>query len=570
MANFKKTEDYTFAKLCKTFSRFEIPNFQRPYSWKNKQLQDFFNSIVENDKEYFIGNIVSVDHNPLKIIDGQQRLTTISLLLLAIRDLYLEISPKNKTEETIIEQREKSINAYLLYEDLDNVPAKIHKRLCLGKDKYQSVYEAITDDKIDQIDIKELGDNEKRILSNYNILKKITNEYISNSKIDRLEEILGKTLSLQIILIVCENDNDIYRIFEGFNSTGLGLSVADLVKNSVLMQSGDNIDIQNNVETSWLEMENLFESSNVSKFPKFLRHQWISENGYILMSNLFTQIKEEKIKNKSAKQILDYVNNLEDEAKIYLGIMYEQHEKLLNIDKKLLDIFKKFRFLRNDQVYEVLLAYYKAYKNKKIKQSSLQKYLKKIWIFVLRSRFISINPSEYEKIFASHCKNIVQVKDNKEFSKYFNIFIDKLKPLVRDDEQFIENFVSDVAYGNENKLIKETLIEIILQENKNIAVRDPEIEHILPKEPKKWNLTKTETREYINRLGNLTLLFEGDNKDVGNEKLDIKIKIYNNSGININKEISKKWKDIFKNDWQKAIDDRSIEIANKISKIWRL
>jgi hypothetical protein len=164
----------------------------------------------------------------------------------------------------------------------------------------------------------------------------------------------------------------------------------------------------------------------------------------------------------------------------------------------------------------------------------------------------------------------VQVKDNKEFSKYFNIFIDKLKPLVRDDEQFIENFVSDVAYGNENKLIKETLIEIILQENKNIAVRDPEIEHILPKEPKKWNLTKTETREYINRLGNLTLLFEGDNKDVGNEKLDIKIKIYNNSGININKEISKKWKDIFKNDWQKAIDDRSIEIANKISKIWRL
>jgi len=65
-------------------------------------------------------------------------------------------------------------------------------------------------------------------------------------------------------------------------------------------------------------------------------------------------------------------------------------------------------------------------------------------------------------------------------------------------------------------------------------------------------------------------LFEGDNKDAGNEELDVKIKIYNNSGVDINKDIAKKWKDIFKNDWKKAIDKRSIEIASKISKIWKL
>lgn len=570
MAKFNKTEDYTFAKFCKTFNRFEIPNFQRPYSWKNKQLQDFFNSIVENKERYFIGNIVAVDGNPLKIIDGQQRLTTISILLCAIRDLFLEIDPKDEEEKTFIEQREASINAYLFFADLDERPASVYKRLFLGKRKYRSVFGKIIDGTINDVDLSTFGDNEKRIVKGYNILKKLLSDFISNSKIDRLEQVLQKTLSLQIILIVCDSDNDIYSIFEGFNSTGLGLSVADLIKNAVLRQSDTDIDIQNNVETAWLEMEELFEATSTSKFPKFLRHQWISEGGYILMSNLFGEIKDKKINNKSPKEILEYISILTNDAKIYIGIMYKQYEKFLDIDDDVLQLFKKFRFLRNDQVYEILLAYYKAYKSKKLRKATLQKYLKQIWIFVLRSRFISINPSNYEKIFAKHCEEVVNVNDSKEFSRYFNIFIDKLKKLVEDDKQFIENFVSDIKYDNDNKLITEVFFEIMENENSGIQLKNPEIEHILPQSPKKWRLQKSEIREYVNNIGNLTLLFEKDNKDAKNETIDVKAKIYKNSSFNVTQEICSIWKKQFKDDWQKAIDERGIEIVTRISKIWKL
>lgn len=570
MANFKETKDYTFAKLCKTYGGFEIPIFQRPYSWKNKNLQDFFNSIIENDKQYFIGNIVAVGHEPLKIIDGQQRLTSISLLLAVIRDLYLEIDWKNETEKQISEQRDESINAYLFNKDLDAIPARVYSRLCLGKEKYQNIYKKIIERKISEIDIRNLGDNEKRILSNYNILKKLVSNYIQASKLNRLEEILEKVISLQIILIECSNDNEIYKIFEGFNSTGLGLSVADLIKNAVLMQANKEGEIQNNVETLWLSMEGLFESTSVGRFPKFLRHQYISENGYILMSNLFSAIKEEKIKNRTPNDILDYVSRLEQEAKIYSGMIYEEYQKNLELDKEMLDEFKKFRLLRNDQVYEILLAYYKAYKNNKIRKSSLQKYLKKLWIFVLRSRFISINPSEYETIFANHCKNISACDGPEEFSKYFDIFIDKLKKLVKDDLQFIDNFVSDVSFEKDNKLIKEVLLEIMSHDNGNILINKPEIEHILPQEPRKWNLTKTITRDYVNKIGNLTLLFGGDNRVASNGTFDEKIPVYINTRFLLNEEVASIWGEKFKNDWKSAIDDRGKNIAEKISKIWKL
>lgn len=571
MANFKETKDYSFAKLCKSFNKFQIPNFQRPYSWKMKQIQDFFKSILENEKEYFLGNIVTIYNDPLKIIDGQQRLTSISLLLAAIRDLYLEIQCKNEQEGQITSQRNKSINSYLFYEDLDVVPAKVEARLNLGKEKYQSVYKKIIEKNAKEINLKSLGDNEKRIISNYFVFKKLVSDYISNSKLDRLEEILEKTLSLQFILIGCSDDNDIYKIFEGFNSTGLGLSVADLIKNSVLMQSSSDVEMQNNIETVWLEMENLFETTNsTGKFPKFLRYQYISENGYIPMSSLFEIIRNTKIKDKKPKDVFEYVLKLNQEAGIFIGMIYEKYQKNLDLDAELLDDFKKFRLLRNDQVYEVLLSYYKAYKTNKIKKSSFRGYLKKIWIFVLRSRFVSINPSEYEKIFANHCENISIAKNSSDFSKQFDIFINKLKKLVSDNEQFVENFVSDVCYDSDGKLIKEVILEIMRNENKSIKINCPEIEHILPQDPKKWGLTKTEIREHVNRLGNLTLLFEGHNKDASNDIFNNKAKIYNKTGFYFNSDIETIWGDKFKNNWKMAINERSIDIAKRIANIWKL
>jgi hypothetical protein len=116
--------------------------------------------------------------------------------------------------------------------------------------------------------------------------------------------------------------------------------------------------------------------------------------------------------------------------------MYKEHEKNLEISSEVINDFKKFRYLRNEQVYEVLLSYYKLLDNKIVRPTVLSKYLKLLWYFVVRSRFISINPSDYEKIFAQHCKE-VSTANADNITQYFDIFISKLKPYVSDDDQFI-------------------------------------------------------------------------------------------------------------------------------------
>ena len=94
--------------------------------WVSVPAQDFE---VVNEPEYFIGNIVAVEGEPLKIIDGQQRLTTLFLLLSAIRDCYLDIDPEKKDDIQRIEQRVNEVNGYLSWTDLEPVPSINYKKI---------------------------------------------------------------------------------------------------------------------------------------------------------------------------------------------------------------------------------------------------------------------------------------------------------------------------------------------------------------------------------------------------------------------------------------------------------
>lgn len=566
MAKFNKTEDHTFARVCDTFVNFEIPNFQRPYAWTNKNLQDFWSSIVQNEEQYFIGNIIAVDDKPLKIIDGQQRLTTISLLLCAIRDVYTELKLVKDYDKQLVAQREVEINKYLIWTDLGVVPQVDKKRLKLGKDIYQSIFDKIIDKDSQSIALSNIGDNEKRFFNNYKILKSLVKKYIEGSEISRLDEIKNKVLNLQVIVIVCDTDNDIYGIFEGFNSTGLGLSVADLVKNALLKASAEDNEAQKLIENQWGELEELFEETSASKFPKFLRHQWISENGPVVMANLYNKIKIEKIANCNIVKIKRYTEAVLNDAKIYVAMIYHKKTNLLDLDNSIKDLIIEFRYLRNDQVYEVLLSWYKLYKNKKIKKQFFEKSLSRLWKFVVRAKFVSINPSDYEKIFSNHC---LCVYDNKNTKTEIELFFEKLKPLVAQKQQFIDNFISDIKYGRDNKLIFRSFKDLMCYDNPEIAQSKPTIEHVLPQTPNKWKLSKPEIKDHVNKIGNLTVLFDDYNRENSNKKMKDKKNIFFKSSFLINQKIASDWSNKFEKDFKKAIIDRSVELVDRIEKLWQ-
>ncbi|MDD5070922.1 MAG: HNH endonuclease family protein, partial [Candidatus Omnitrophica bacterium] len=441
---------------------------------------------------------------------------------------------------------------------------EIYKRIILGD---------IDVNNNDALDV--LDDNQIKYIKNYKTIRKLLKKYIKDHEFNKLDELFIKITSLLFIVIICKSDNDAYSIFEGLNATGIGLSVADLVKNAVL-HATKGIQAKASAEDIWEQIESIFEATKVADFPKYLRHQWISRQGYVNNSKLFEVIKENKLYGKNNDEIISYTKELLDDAKAYSGFRSKQMESNLynskKIDAEIISTIALFRILDVEQIYEVILAYFNkflstgAYTKKQICQD-----LNRLWIFAFRAKIISVNPSEYEKKFADHCK-VIREYSKKEMDRMSNNFYADLNRLVENDKIFVENFAKDVKYkyGPGNQLIHYLLETIMRQENPKIKIETPTIEHILPLEPEKWGLTKQDVKGYVNDIGNLTLLHNADNGSLENERMQVKIqKVYISSPFEMNKRLAVLEKS-FENNPQEAIKNRGVELADMASKIWKL
>jgi uncharacterized protein with ParB-like and HNH nuclease domain len=586
MANFEKTDSFTLHDLCATYGKFSIPNFQRAYDWGNKQIVELWSSLDSSDDEkYFIGNIVCIrqedDAERLALVDGQQRLTTLSLALIAIRDTYKDISNiKDPELKRYASQASKRLNFYLTDVNRED-PEDIFIRLELGKREYQEAYEALIyedeelyENNFNNKKYKALSNQAQKYIKNYKIIKKLTKDLVDDRGAKGLKEFEKKIKSCQFIAIICESENDVYRIFEGLNSTGLGLSVADLVKNSIL-QSTSSKAVRETVEYTWMEMEGNFDKTSRELFPKFLRYHWMSTQSYVSISSLFESIKKQHIKNKESHEIKEYVENLYQESLWYLGIRYSLYESCLGELKIVRDELIKFRLLgRYDQANPVLLLYLRKYlDNRKIFTAKhLRNSINQLWIFMFRARFVSVSPSKYEKVFANHCKNLNKAKTTEAVESELNRFNKELKPMVTDKEQVCGGIV-DLEYSKDSALLTHILRALLERKGpKSHKHNIDSLEHILPQSPEKnWGLKKEEVASYVEKIGNLTLLDANtENPSASNKSFDDKLKnVYLKSPFKLNKEIEN-WRNDFNSDPEAAIQKRSEELAFEIEKIFTI
>lgn len=564
---FIDTSPYQYTELCDTYKRFSMPHNQRPYAWKNNHVSDLWNAILENDKGYFVGNIVclapsSESENTLVIVDGQQRLTTISLFLIALKFVLNEINgdKTNKTFNGIM----NLIEDYLFWRNPRSQELK--PRLIPGKENLLEIYNALIDADFNDVPIK-LDDNQIRYFSNIKYAISLIKKDIKGKKEYEIDDLVQKILSVEFIAIVVESENDVYDLFEGLNSTGLGLSVADLLKNSVL-KSTTQKDTRSEIELNWIEIETLFESTRTALFPKFLRHYWISKNGYISNSKLFKTIKKEKIERKQSKDISDFTKELLENAQIYIGLRFQDYESnlsLLKRDDKIKKLIRMFEYIGGlDQVYEVLLAFYnKKLNDPEYKPGMFKDDIKRLLNFVILAKFSSVNPSDYEDLFASMCEDTIKFSEI-EYLKSIGGKFKKLYTLVSNKDEFSNNFSQDLEYGSGSKLVEYLLLEIMTnynEEDRGITVLNPNIEHILPRSPKKWGYSKEQVSSYVNKIGNLTLLNNLDNNDAGNEILEYKINnVYSNSKFSFNKDIFI-YQQEFLNNPEQAIEKRGKELG---------
>jgi len=289
-------------------SYFHIPRFQRPYSWDDENLNDFWNDVVVNQSDaYFIGSMVvfKKDKQQFGVVDGQQRLTTITILLCVIRDYFLKLNSRDLAEgiHQLIERKDRSNkNEYVLKTETSFPYFQEHIQ------KFNDEVELDIDIQLEEKNLKSADQRFNKlvgsILSAVDLDASIDPEDRRELKIKKLLDVRDAVLNLNLIFITLDNEDDAYLIFETLNTRGKDLALTDLVKNhfSKHLKAKGAVD---HATIKWEAMLGTIHNSSADiSSDNFIYHFWSSRYEAVPLKKLFPKIKKVIIKAK-AKTYLD-------------------------------------------------------------------------------------------------------------------------------------------------------------------------------------------------------------------------------------------------------------------------
>lgn len=535
---------------------FVIPVYQRNYDWKKEQCKQLFDDLVDISKlqrTHFLGSIVSIYHDigedrEYLIIDGQQRLTTLSLLLLALYKLIDEDKVKGEVNKEQIRD-EYLINKYS--KDDKKIRLKPVKN---DKNAFASLFKS-EDDYL----------QETNITINYlYFYERIQKQEIT---IDQLFSAIKQLVIVEIELINGEDDPQL--IFESLNSTGLDLTEADKVRNFVLMKEAS--EIQDKYYTDYWNKIELNSNYNVSDF---IRH--------------YLTLKERIIPNKS-KVYLNFKNyvtqNVTNNEDLLIDLLKYSvfYKQIINakIDGNKIDIaLSKINRLESNVTYPFVIELLDDFERKIIDESDLVSILEIIVSFVFRRLICEVPTNALNKIFMVLGREIKKHKDyQEEYVEIFKRVITQKRYSQRfpENEEFAEKLVKKDIYNFKNKNKLFLLEQLENFENKErvdvehlVSTNELTIEHILPQTlTPSWRESLgdnyNEIKEmYLHTLGNLTLT--GYNSKLSNKSFYDKCNMdkgFKESRLFLNQMLSKldTWN-------EETIKKRALLLKDKALEIW--
>ena len=535
--------------------QFLIPVYQRFYSWDIDQCKRLWNDIVEMQRKgkasHFVGSIVNIAEQAMPtgvqkymIIDGQQRMTTLTLLLLALRDYAV----KNPSDTTINARR---IDNMLLKNEYES-----------GDERYKLLLtETDRDILISLVEEKPISESiRSRLIENYNFFaNKLADKEIQPAEV---YESIGK---LQIVNITLDRAvDDAQAIFESLNSTGKELSESDLIRNYVLM--GLEPSEQTYVyEHLWRPMEQLFiYETQGTVMDAFFRHYLTMKLSRIpKQGRVYEEFKLYHL-NCEFGTIRELCQDLLEYAKYYTNIVFKR-----NSDTDLKKLYEDIIDLRMEVSYPFLLKIHHDCREGLITSDELKEILRLCISYVLRRAICEIPTNSMNKTFAT-LKNYIRPDDYLNSVKAFFVMQDTYKEFP-DNDKFegafenrdiynmrARNYILSRLENFDNKapiIIENYTIEHIMPQNKNLSL---EWQADLGAE---WQDVQ---KKYLHTIGNLTLT--AYNSEMSDrpflEKMDMPGG-FKESALRLNKYV------VLQNRWnQKHIQERANELAKKAESIW--
>lgn len=586
-------------------NKFCIPRFQRQYAWEEEQIIDFWETI-NSTKPTFLGTIIfdvkdKKKKNVIEIVDGQQRYLTIQILGAALRNIAYE---KFKTSKnSIFEDLGKGIKIKLLGAPDDYEPKKFDYYLQTGdsiKDFFYKYIQNENHDEILNIEIARKSEEErvkKAYLELFKSIEKELNMLSEFEQISWLKEFIDKKLAIHFFVkIEIAEEGLAYEVFEAVNAKGVDLSVADLIKNQVFKhvvdKNNNNLD---EAKEKWAYILEVLADNDFS-IKDFISYYWSSKYKYESDKNLYQAIIKKLGNNKELWR--GFLNDLANNVDYLHQILQGNYDGILVLTgknkKEAGRLYQSLRVLRNIKAKTWIILYLTLFRNFVVNESPYKNTLNKKWTIIEKFTFmyfhiLNLPGNWYFKTICSFAEKVDIIDKNrftnKEFASLFSTYL--FKPfndkMPNDNKEFIEGFLS-INYKDDER--SRIIIRYVLNEieekmggkhNEGYSEDKVNIEHILPQNPKQWGLSKKDIKDYVNQIGNLTLLGIIINGELGDKDYDEKMKILldHNTSINMVKDLVRKcqtgeytFKNIQENKDFSVINQRSNEFAEKAFAIW--
>ena len=548
--------------------QYQIPPFQRDYSWKKPQIEDFWNDAIDvHDSKisnYFFGPVVFIKNNKedyTKIVDGQQRLTTVQILICVIRDIL-----KSNGHDEYSNGLQN-----FLFPTTDVYKRNPTLQLNHNNNPFFKKFALTVMDPKEKIDSNKTTDpTEFRVYDNYKRLYKKVKErfFKSGQKDDDVNDTLFSFItnllkSFRVFEIIVDNEDRAFRLFATLNQRGLDLSTSDLVKNYIFMKSDDS-QRREFIEV-WKKIIGNLDDKN--ELDDFLRHAWIANYSYVTSQALYKAITE---KIQKPNEVNNYLETLLSDSSTYTKIVHTTRDDDTGYYLKSL-----FNDLKNDSAQSVILNAYKFWKEN---PKDIDKLVKTCLDVFFRGKTIGGKaPGLVGKQFAIASELIRTGND-------LNSVKNELKKIDISDTEF-ENSIREKDHQvNIAKYILKNYERYYLTQKASKKVVDSiTLEHIMPQSltytkgkskeiiktdwlnPKsKSHVSETDHQKYLNKIGNLTLLHKLTNSELQNISFEEKqAKYRTESDLDITKELANA------ESWNiDEIKKRSSIIASFVKHIW--
>lgn len=566
--DFLQAGETTLNKLLNTSRQFIVPIFQRNYSWQKRQYEQLWFDILRASKfkekqNHFIGSIVYIDMGTpagrpqqLLLIDGQQRLTTISILLCAIKDYVQKFNLETKLINLA------KIKNQFLYNS-DEIDEDRYKLLLNVQDK--ETYIKLIDNTI--FTVNKPATN---IIKCYEFFYERIEDFIKQH--GQIDEIYAGIFKLSLVSISLDKDSDNPQmIFESMNSTGKDLSQTDLLRNYLLMDLTPEKQTRL-YKTYWKPMEELFGEdiykNDVNKFDYFIRDFLTlkSDTGHICkINNVYENFKRYYLDNNCEKFAV--LKDLFTYAKYYACIDLLQEK-----DDELKLYWQEFKKLDSHVVYPFLLKLYDDYSCQILIKEDFKKILQVVISYLWRRAICEIPTNSLSKTFAT----LYQAVDKEDYVnsviKAF-VFKSSYKRFPSDYEVREKLQTKDIYHFRLRKYLLEALENYYHKEPIDLNTANYTIEHIMPQNIEhnlSWQQMLGEDWQevhslYLHTLGNLTIT--GYNAEMSNKSFWEKVNGesgFKHSHLKLNESIAQC--DVWN---KKAIQRRTNILTDIILKIWK-